>query len=176
MNKKRMLIKEQQFRELVEQNKSRIERICRYYAPRNDDWHDIYQEVLVNLWKSLDTFRGEAAISTWIYRVAVNTALGYAGKELQRLRLNVSDDGRHVRQLLQEDQGGAAEKEYRLSEMELALNNLTVIDKLLMSLVLEDLSTREIADIMGITEPNVRVKIHRIKESLRNHFKEESHD
>lgn len=176
MNKNHMLIKEQRFRELVGQNKDRIERICRYYAPRHDDWHDIYQEVLINIWKSLESFRGEAAISTWIYRIAVNTSLGYAGRELQRLRLNLPDDGYHMMRLMQEDSSGVLEKEYRFAEMELALNQLTVVDKLLMSLVLEDLSTREIADIMGITESNVRVKIHRIRESLRNHFKKESHD
>jgi RNA polymerase sigma-70 factor (ECF subfamily) len=176
MNKNHMLIKEQRFRELVEQNKDRIQRICRYYAPRQEDWHDMYQEVLINIWKSLESFRGEAAISTWIYRIAVNTSLGYAGRELQRLRLNVPDDGQQLMRIMQEDASVAQDQEYRFAEMELVLNRLTVVDKLLMSLVLEELTTREIADIMGITETNVRVKIHRIRESLRNHFNKESHD
>jgi len=172
MNKSRMLLKEQQFKKVVEQNHDRIQRICHYYAPTAEDQKDMYQEVLVNIWKSLDTFRGDAAMSTWIYRIAVNTSLNFTGKELRRLKLNIDKDPVSLNNLL-EDEGASDSnlKEYQFGELETALNQLSVIDKLLISLTLEELSMREIADIVGITEPNVRVKIHRIKQLLRDQLK-----
>lgn len=172
-----MLLKEQKFKQVIEQNRERIQRICRYYAPRDEDQKDIYQEVLINIWKSLESFRGDSAISTWIYRITVNTSLSFTGKELQRLRLNVSSDDVSLRNILdrESDEPVAQEREFRFGELESALNQLSVIDKLLISLMLEKLSSREIADIVGITEPNVRVKIHRIKETLRNQLNRLGH-
>ena len=82
--------KEIKFTEIIAANKARIESICSYYAPNTDEQNDIYQEVLINIWKSLDNFRGDAAISTWIYRIAVNTALSYNGKAFKRMELHVS--------------------------------------------------------------------------------------
>lgn len=171
-----MLMKEQKFKQLIEQNRDRIRRICQYYAPRAEDQYDMYQEVLVNIWKSLDSFRGESAISTWIYRIAVNTSLSYAGKELQRLRLNVSGEHNFQMVFSIDGESAAREKEVQFGEMEMALNQLSVVDKLLISLMLEQLSMREIADIVGITEANVRVKIHRIKETLRNKLMGDTHE
>lgn len=172
-----MLLKEQQFKQVVEQNRDRIKRICRYYAPTAEDQKDMVQEVLINIWKSLDSFRGDSAISTWIYRIAVNTSLGFKGRELQRLKLNVSDDAGSLRNLLDQENEDPdpKEKEFQLNKLETALNQLSVIDKLLISLTLEKLSMREISDIVGITEPNVRVKIHRIKEILRDQFNSKGH-
>jgi RNA polymerase sigma-70 factor, ECF subfamily len=177
MNKSQMLLKEQQFKQVVEQNRDRIQRICRYYAPTEEDQKDMYQEVLINIWKSLDSFRGDSAISTWIYRIAVNTSLGFTGRELQRLKLNVSADAGNLRNLLdqEDDEPDKMEREFQLTEIETALNQLSVIEKLLISLALEKLSMREIADIVGITEPNVRVKIHRIKETLRDQLISKGH-
>jgi RNA polymerase sigma-70 factor (ECF subfamily) len=166
MNKKSMPLKEQHFKQIIEQNSERIQRICSYYAPTAEDRKDMYQEVLVNIWKSLDNFRGEAAISTWIYRIAVNTSISYAGKEVRRLSLNVDKDPAVLSSIIDYD----ADREIsaaKVEELGNALNQLSVIDKLLISLSLEKLTAREIADIIGITEPNVRVKIHRIKENLR---------
>jgi RNA polymerase sigma-70 factor (ECF subfamily) len=177
MNKSQMLLKEQQFKQVVEENRDRIKRICHFYAPTSEDQKDIYQEVLINIWKSLDSFRGDAAISTWIYRIAVNTSLSFTGKELQRLKLNITKDPVSLHYLLDdEEESGLKMKEYQLNELEKVLNQLSVIDKLLISLTLEKLSTREIADVVGITEPNVRVKIHRIKLTLRNQLKGNSHE
>jgi RNA polymerase sigma-70 factor (ECF subfamily) len=173
-----MLLKEQQFKQVIEQNRERIQRICHYYAPTPEDEKDMFQEILINIWKSLESFRGDAAISTWIYRIAVNTSLSFSGKEIQRLKLNVFNDTGNLKPLLYEEDGEtfAMEKEFLLSEIETALNQLSVIDKLLISLTLEKLSMHEISDIIGITESNVRVKIHRIKETLRDQLRKRSHE
>jgi len=177
MNKLNMLAKEQKFKQLVEENRERIKRICRYYAPTPEDQKDMYQEILMNIWKSLDKFRGEAAVSTWVYRISVNTALGFAGKELRRLKLNSGfDSERFLNILTDEEKSASSLTENQINGLQTALNQLSVVDKLLISLTLEDLPTREIADIIGITETNTRVKIHRIKEQLKKQMKEYSHE
>lgn len=166
-----MINKEEYFKQVVEQNKGRILRICKFYAPSAEDSDDMYQEVLINVWKSLDKFKGDSEIGTWIYRIAVNTSLTFAGKQYKRMKLNVDVDTSNLKGLLDDDSDEAFVKEKQLQELQMHLNQLTVIDKALMGLVLEGLSTKEISDVIGITEPNVRVKIHRIKEELRDSMK-----
>ena len=128
----------------------------------------MYQEVLVNIWKSLDNFRGDSAISTWVYRVAVNTSLSFTGKAFKQMKLMVNTDTQNLSSIL--DDEGLAEKQKEESQFNLLqteLNMLSVIDKALISLMLEGLSMKEIADVIGISEPNVKVKIHRIKAQLK---------
>ncbi len=161
-------VKEARFKEIVEENSCRINAICSYYSPNAEDRKDLYQEILVNIWKSLDKFRGDAAISTWIYRIAVNTSLSFAGKAYKNLKLRFDEIPQGVNALLDDDELEQKLKtEQHMEELEAQLNLLSVIDKALISLVLEGLSMREIADIIGLTEPNVKVKIHRIKEQLK---------
>lgn len=162
-----MINKEEHFKQVVEQNKGRILRICKSYAPSEEDCKDMYQEVLINIWKSLESFKGNSEIGTWIYRIAVNTSLTFAGKQYKRMKLNVDIETSNLKSLLDEELDEALIKESSFQELQVHLNQLSVIDKALMGLVLEGLSTKEIADVIGITEPNVRVKIHRIKEELR---------
>lgn len=161
--------KEKQFREIVAENEFRIKRICSYYNPNKEDQKDMYQEILVNVWKSLDSFRGDAAISTWIYRIAVNTSLGFTGKAFKEMKMMVYSSTENLSSLIDDDNlSQKLEKEDQLNKLQLELNQLSVIDKSLISLLLEGLSMREIADVIGITEPNVKVKIHRIKDQLKN--------
>ena len=171
-----MTNKEDKFRKTIDENKSRILRICRYYAPSRDDQKDMYQEILVNIWKSIDTFRGDCELSTWIYRISVNTSLSYAGKQYKRMKLNVDIDKTNIAGILEDDNDERRILEEKLNDLQLHINQLSVIDKAIMGLVLEELSYREIADIIGITEPNVRVKVHRIKETLRNQMKGGDHE
>ena len=74
--------KENRFKQIVEENSRRINAICSYYSPNAEDRKDLYQEILVNIWKSLDKFRGAAAISTWIYRIAVNRCCRITGRKV----------------------------------------------------------------------------------------------
>ena len=160
--------KEENFKRTVDENKEKIMRICRYYAPSAEDQKDMYQEILINIWRSLDSFRGDSRISTWIYRIAVNTSLSYAGKQYKLMKLNVDIETTNIKNLLTVESGDNILNEKKLQSLQTNLNQLCVIDKAIMGLVLEELSSREIADIIGITESNVRVKIHRIKENLHN--------
>jgi len=122
----------------------------------------------VNIWKSLDKFKGESAISTWIYRIAINTSLSFSGKTYRNMKLYIDKELQSMNFLLDEDDLEQKIKtEKLLEQLEISLNLLSVIDKALMSLVLEGVPIREIADVVGLTEPNVKVKIHRIKEQLK---------
>lgn len=160
--------KEEKFNQLVAENSERIKRICSYYNSNVHDQQDMYQEILVNIWKSLDNFKGKSAISTWIYRIAVNVSLTYTGKAYKRMQLTVNSDHIHLNSLL--DDESLEEKKMEEEQLEILdqeLNLLSVIDKTLISLVLEGLSIKEISDVIGISESNVKVKIHRIKAQLK---------
>lgn len=163
--------KEIRFKQIIEENSSRIKSICSYYNSNVEDRKDLHQEILVNIWKSLDKFRGDSAISTWIYRIAVNTSLSFKGKAYRHMNLNLDSTPQSMNMLLDDDElEQKMTKERHLEDLETQLNMLSIIDKALITLVLEGCSMREIADIIGLTEPNVKVKIHRIKEQLKQQF------
>ena len=160
-----MKTKENQFKRIISDNQQRISNICRYYSSNEEDFKDMYQEVLINIWKSLESFRGDAQISTWIYRVTVNTALGFANKEISRQKIFLNQNDHLLQNLIDVNENW--KKKNLLQIIENQINQLSVIDKIIMTLVLEGLSHKEIASIIGITEPNIRVKIHRIKNDLK---------
>jgi RNA polymerase sigma-70 factor (ECF subfamily) len=163
--------KEEKFRKIINDNEHRISGICRYYSSNEDDQKDMYQEVLINIWKSIDSFRGDAQLSTWIYRVAVNTAMGFANKEVRRQNIFLDQKDNSLQNFMDVDENTAKEKEKLFQILENQINQLSVIDKIIMTLVLESVNHKEIASVIGITEPNVRVKIHRIKGELKEALK-----
>lgn len=168
--------KENKFNDIVTDNGERIKRICNYYSSNQEDRKDMYQEILVNIWKSLDSFRGDASISIWIYRIAVNTSLGFTGKAFKQMQMIVDADTENISLLLDDGIDEKLEQEARLNQLQIELNQMSVIEKSLMSLLLEGLSMREIADVIGIAEPNVKVKIHRIKEQLKSKLSGGKHE
>lgn len=159
--------KEEQFKQIVDENKDRIMRICRYYNPDAEDQKDMFQEILVNVWKSLDNFRGDSKISTWVYRIAINTSLSFTGKAFRQMKLIVDKDVQLMEVLVDDDVHLKQQYETDFETLQTHLNQLTVIEKAMISLMLEGLSMREIADVIGLTENNIRVKIHRIKDKLK---------
>ncbi len=166
--------KEEKFNAIVSENSERIRNICRYYNSNAEDQKDMYQEVLVNIWKSLDSFRGDSALSTWVYRVAVNTSLTFTGKAFRHMKLIVNSETTNLNSILDDENlNEKLVQEQLLERMQSELNQLSVIDKALISLLLEGLSMKEIAEVIGITEPNVKVKIHRVKSHLKEKLKGE---
>lgn len=131
----------------------------------------MYQEILVNIWKTLDNFRGDAAISTWVYRIAVNTSLTYTGKAYKQMQLIINSDTSNLGMICDDDTDSALLKEEQFEKLQNELNMLSVIDKALISLMSEGLSMKEISNIIGISEANVKVKIHRIKAQLKQNLK-----
>ncbi|MDA3953287.1 MAG: RNA polymerase sigma factor [Bacteroidales bacterium] len=159
--------KDEKFRKIISENEQKISSICRYYSSNDEDHKDMYQEVLINVWKSIDSFRGDSQLSTWIYRVAVNTAMGFANKEIRRQKIFLGDKDNRLQNFIDVDEGSVKEKEKLFQILENQINQLSVIDKIIITLVLESVNHKEIASVIGITEPNVRVKIHRIKNELK---------
>ena len=169
--------KEETYKQIVNVNSERIHRICRYYNSNPEDQKDMYQEILVNIWKSLENFRGDAALSTWVYRVAVNTSLNYTGKAYKEMKLYVDRDKMDFNNLVDDNVlADKLQKEQQYEKLQTALNLLSVIDKALISLSIEGLSMKEISDVIGISESNVKVKIHRIKSQLRTELNKGSHE
>lgn len=168
--------KEKQFNKLINDNGEKIQRICNYYSSNSEDQKDMYQEILTNIWKSLDSFKGNSAISTWIYRIAVNTSLGFTGKAFKRMKLLVNANTDNLSYLVDESFDDKIKEEEQFNKLQIELNQLSVIDKSLISLMLEGVSMKEIASIIGITESNVKVKIHRIKDQLKSKLSEKSHE
>ena len=151
--------RERQFLELFEQNKASIRRVCYGYLNSPSEIDDLFQEIMTNVWNSLPSFRGEAKISTWVYRIAVNTALVYRKKWKQGEELSDFPDQSCGTQQRLEDQE-------RLEALHRAIATLPDQDRLIVTLLLEGLSYKEIAEVTGITVNYVGVKISRIKDTL----------
>ena len=150
------------FNDIVQQNRSAIYRICKAYLYDQSHIDDLYQEILLQVWKSLDSYKGNANISTWIYRIAVNTAITY-NTQHKKTRLNELPE--HA-EIADEPQTAAKEKESLLTHLTNAINRLEEHDRIIISLVLEGLSYKEIAEITGGNTNNIGVRIARIKTRL----------
>lgn len=126
-----------------------------------DQAQDLSQEVFINTWNALENFKGASSYKTWIYRITVNTCLKYIRDKKDRYRVSVDDVSQ---QLTDEPETKAAEAHQALYS---AIGQLEEVDRLIMMMVLDELEYSEIASVMGISEGNLRVKIHRIKKNLK---------
>jgi len=138
------------------------------YANAEEDRKDLFQEIVAQLWKAFPAFRQESKISTWIYRIALNTAIAGYRKEQRRISTVTIDAD-----LLQQEERDDLAKVERLKMMYRAISQLTDIEKALVMLYIEDKSYEEMEDILGMTQGNLRVKMNRIKEKLRKQVSEE---
>jgi len=161
--------RETQFKTVLEANRDRIYRICCCYIRGEDERQDVFQDVLLQIWKSLDMFANRSAISTWIYRVAVNVCLGHLRLAQRRNRLFTQEfaDATDPATAGVPASDNPRQMASDLRHLYECIQRLPDLDKTLVSLFLEDASSKEIADVMGISEINVRVKLHRIKKRLK---------
>jgi len=157
---------EEFFTNLYKTNKDRIYRICRYYVSDKDLAKDLFQEIFTNIWKNLENFRGEASINTWIYRIAINTSISFVNiiKRNNSAREELTDEINDQHWIPNKDKDGI---EQQLRQFYLCIRQLSASEKLIISLVLEDLSYKEMAKICEMSEGNLRVKVHRIKQKLK---------
>ncbi len=160
------------FAGIVKENQGAIYRICLAYLYDKSHAADLYQEILVQVWKSMDNYKGAAAMSTWIYRIAVNTAITYNTKYSK----NKHDELPEYINLPEEGLQPVLEKEAQLNQLSIAISKLEEHDRLLISLVLEDLSYKEIAEITGSNTNNIGVRITRIKARLLKLMNEKTDD
>lgn len=151
------------FNEIYEQYWSRVYRLCMGYL--NDSAHaqDVAQETFVTVWEKLPQFRGESAIGTWIFRIASNQCLRQIARDKRIPRSAMPTEV---------EEKTEAAPEGKIAYLYKAISELSETDRIIISLELEGLPQAEIAVIVGISEGNVRVKIHRIKDKLTQKFKQ----
>ena len=160
--------RERLFHEMFAENRNRVQRLCYGYLGSCGEVEDLFQEIMINAWNSLPSFRGESRPSTWLYRVAVNTALVYRRKRRQTEPLpELRDPSCGAQQSLEDEE--------RLAALRAAIATLPDQDRLIITLLLEGLSYREIAEITGLTVNHVGVKISRIKDTLEELLTETNH-
>lgn len=149
------------FESLHQQYFAMVKQLCLGYV-KGDSFaaEDLTQEVFIRVWNALDSFRKEASYKTWIYRITVNTCLLHIRDNTKRKSTLELDEAYHLAQ-----HAGTREKHY--SDLYQAIGTLPQLDRLILMLVLEELSYTEIANITGINEIHLRVKIHRIKKKMR---------
>lgn len=155
--------KERLFRDLVKANHGAIYRICRAYLYDKSHADDLYQEILFQVWKSIESHKGTASISTWIYRIAVNTAINYNIKNKRHQFHELPDQ---LQPVYEETLSAKLEQEDQLNKLRYCINQLELQDRIIISLVLENKSYKEIAEIIGSKVTNVGVRINRIKPRL----------
>jgi RNA polymerase sigma-70 factor (ECF subfamily) len=160
--------RERLFLELFQRHKAPIQRLCVAYLSSTAEVEDLFQEIMSNVWNALPGFRGEAQAGTWLYRIAVNTALLYRRKWKRGEELvEVVDPSAGALQNLQEQE--------RLAALRAAIAELPDQDRLVITLLLEGMSYREIAEITGLTVNYVGVKLSRIKQIIEQRMTEVSH-
>lgn len=154
-----------QFVALVADNHDRLYRICRAYLPHDPAAaQDLYQDMLVQLWTHLPSYRAQAQLSTWVYRVAVNTALLFKRREQRRPTGPAADT---LAERLPADSGEAARaQQVLLDRLHHCIAQLPDPDRLLVSLLLEDASYHQIAEVLGLSVSNVGVRLNRLKKKL----------
>lgn len=147
----------------LENNQNIVHKVCSLYTNNRDAHNDLFQEITIQLWKAYPKFRGDAKFSTWMYRVALNTAITLYRKSKRQVTTQNYDS---VIFKIKADEYDETE-ESNLKLMYGAIKQLGDIDKALVFLYLEDKDYREISETLGISEVNARVKMNRIKTKLK---------
>ncbi|HEY0677349.1 MAG TPA: sigma-70 family RNA polymerase sigma factor [Chitinophagaceae bacterium] len=156
-------LQQPEFVQLIQEHQALIHKVCSLYGNSVPDREDLFQEIVIQLWKAYPKFRGDSKFSTWLYRIALNTAIsGLRRKknnisflEPEKLPVNIQEETYDQRQ------------EEQLQKMYAAIRELSEVERALVMLYLEDKSYDEMEDILGINQNNLRVKMNRIKEKLR---------
>ena len=151
---------EKEFERIVQTHKTTIYTVCYMFSKNEEEVNDLFQDTLVNLWKGMESFKGDCKIETWIYRVALNTCITHDRKKRRaRERIPLEMEAN-----LYQDQDAESRQVQILHNR---IGKLGLIDRAIVLLWLEDLSYEEIGQIVGITAKHVGVKLFRIKELLK---------
>lgn len=146
-----------------EKNQNIAHKICRIYTTNQDAHNDLFQEITIQLWKNYSKFRGDSKFSTWMYRVALNTAISLYRKSTRRIKTqDISDVSFKISSTAYDDT-----EEQQLKALYKAIHTLSDIDKALIFLYLEDKPYKEISETLGISSVNARVKMNRAKDKLK---------
>ena len=152
---------EKQFEKHIRENELLIHKVCRMYAYTTADREDLFQEIVIQLWNAYPNFKGESKFSTWLYRVAFNTAITGLRKQKNII------ESRAPAQLPEQTSEENAGRQDELRQLHRAIEQLNQVEKAVVMLYMEERSYDEMEEILGMTQGNLRVKMNRIKEKLR---------
>lgn len=155
---------EKSFVKQLQENQNLIHKICRIYTDGEDAHKDLFQEITIQLWKAFPQFRGDSKFTTWAYRVGLNTAITLYRKKTKSINTIEFDSKFHK---VDQDEYNYEEEEH-IKLLYQAVQQLNDIEKALVFMYLEDKDYSEIAETLGISEVNARVKMNRIKGKLKN--------
>jgi len=150
---------EQDFSRIVREHKSTIYTVCYMFSKDEDEVNDLFQEVLINLWKGLQNFRGESDVRTWLYRISLNTCISCDQKKRKRKTIPLSMD---INPFTDSDDDSR-----QIQQLNRRISQLGPFDRAIILLWLENMSYEEIGEIVGISTKNVSVRLYRIKEKLK---------
>ncbi len=158
--------KEARFAVLIRQYAALINRICFTYSDNAEDMKDLRQDVYVNIWKGLATFRMECSETTWIYRVVLNTCVSTIRKKKRRVSMSSFDA------LLTEVPDESQNDDYKekMEELHFLISRLSPLDKAIITMWLDERSYEEIAAVCGLNRNTLAVRINRIKTKLKNNY------
>ena len=154
------------FLKVLEQNQQKLFRICSVYSKNSEDTKDLFQDVLINIWKSLPSFESKSTIETWVYRITLNTCLRFRSNHIKKQeRFVFMENMNNVNTQIEVEN---KEQKEKLIQLRNCISTLNKGDKAIITLYLERLPYKEISNITGLTENNIAVKIKRIKKKLLN--------
>ena len=156
-----------QFISVIKENQNLIYKICYSYCSNSENRKDLQQEILLQLWNSFSKFDGRAKLSTWIYRIALNTAISYYRNDSKHRDKKINIDTSIISFSSFEY---VPEQDENITLLYQFIENLNELDKALILLYLDDNKYKDIAEILGISETNVATKISRIKKILKEQF------
>lgn len=154
----------ERFNRIINDHRHILYKVSRTYCPDEDDMKDLFQEISLQIWRSIDKYNEEFKTTTWIYRISLNVAISHFRKTSRVKTMPLSSDDH---KLMESDPNVDEEKLHMLEQF---INELNVLDKALMLLYLQEKSHNEIAEILGISKSNTGTKISRIKEKLKQRF------
>jgi RNA polymerase sigma-70 factor (ECF subfamily) len=159
--------KEEKFKNIISEYQDTIYRLCYSYVDDKEMRQDLYQNILIRIWKGLDSFEERSSVCTWVYRIAVNTSIDFLRTEYNK---NSASKHTKIDDIEVMDNSHNPEQNLIIAEkikfIYHCINKMNFIDKTIIFLYLEDLSYREMAEVIGIGEKNVSVKLYRLKNKL----------
>lgn len=158
--------KENDFLEIIDGNQKIIHNVCRIYTDTTNDHHDLFQEILLQLWKGYQNFKGEAKVSTWIYRVSLYTAITHIKKVMKAREVSAEIEVEKSYEIINDDTYDEL--------LHKAIERLDNNEKALIALYLDNKSYKEMSSILGITESNVGARINRLKNKLKEIFNQQT--
>ena len=164
---------EEKFLEVANENRNRILRVCRVYAWNSADQEDLYQEILFQIWRGLPALKEKQFTNTWLYRVAINTAISFVRKRASGSNRVIHFEHADLTRAIESRQTAEENNDDRIADLYTAIYKLNPVEKALLTLFLEDLTYEQIAEATGISANHVGVMLHRAKKKLSSLMKEE---